>query len=109
MGWTLLEFTFVCALILTTKFAAEAWSKNPGPTLMVVVGAKNIISFGVIYGLTPMVAKHGYEWSCGVLAGIMAEIMLLGVLVYFFNPKWRKFVAGRDAKSLQARGDARLA
>jgi hypothetical protein len=30
MGWTLLEFTFVCALILSTTFAAEAWPKNPG-------------------------------------------------------------------------------
>ena len=109
MGWTLLEFTFVCALILSTTFAAEAWPKNPGPALVVVVGAKNIISFGVTYGLTPMIAKHGYEWSCSVLAGIMAGIMLLGIPVYFFNPKWRKFVAERDAKKLQASGDATLA
>jgi hypothetical protein len=32
MDWTLLEFTFVCALILSTTFAAEAWPKNPGMT-----------------------------------------------------------------------------
>jgi hypothetical protein len=72
-----------------------------GPALVVVVGTKNIISFGVTYGLTPMVTKHGYEWACGVLAGIMAGIMLLGVPVYFWNPKWRKYVAGREAKTME--------
>lgn len=106
MGWTMLEFTFVCALILSTTLAAEAWPKNPGPALVVVVGAKNIISFGITYGLTPMITKHGYEWSCGVLAGIMAGVMLLGVPVYFFNPKWRKCVAERDEKKLQMKNDA---
>ena len=72
-----------------------------GPALVVVVGTKNIISFGVTYGLTPMVTKHGYEWACGVLAGIMAGIMLLGVPVYFWNPKWRKYVAGREARKIE--------
>ena len=106
MGWTLLEFTFVSTLILSTTFAAEAWPKNPGPALVVVIGAKNIISFGVTYGLTPMIAKHGYEWSCGVLAGIMAGILLLGIPVYFLNPKWRKVVAEIDAKKLRERSRA---
>ena len=74
---------------------------SAGPAPVVVVGTKNIISFGVTHGLTPMVAKHGYEWACGVLAGIMAGIMLLGVPVYFWNPKWRKYVAGREARKIE--------
>jgi hypothetical protein len=74
---------------------------STGPALVVVVGTKNIISFGVTYGLTPMVTKHGYEWACGVLASIMAGIMLLGVPVYFWNPKWRKYVAGREARKME--------
>jgi hypothetical protein len=73
---------------------------STGPALVVVVGTKNIISFGVTYGLTPMVTKHGYEWACGVLAGIMAGIMLLGVPVYFWNPKW-KYVAGKEERKME--------
>jgi hypothetical protein len=63
----------------------------------VVVGTKNIVSFGVTYGLTPMVERHGYEWAFGVLSAIMAAIFLLGIPVYILNPKWRAYVSAREA------------
>ena len=59
--------------------------------MVVVVGTKNIVSFGVTYGLTPMVERHGYEWAFGVLAGIFGAIFLLGIPVYILNPKWRAY------------------
>lgn len=90
LGWTFLQVTFTIVLIVTTTFAAEVWPQNPGPAITVVVGAKNIVSFAASYGLTPMVAEHGYAWACGVLAGIMGGIFLLIVPVYYFNPLWRK-------------------
>ena len=46
MGWTLFEFGFIVVLITTTHFAAEAYPSNPGPALAVVVGLKNVVSFG---------------------------------------------------------------
>jgi hypothetical protein len=45
-GWTLQQFGFVVCLITTTHFAAEAYPSNPGPALVLVVGMKNIVSFG---------------------------------------------------------------
>lgn len=89
LGWTFFQYTFTAILITTTTFASEATTQHPGPALVVVVGTKNIVSFGVSYGLTPMVAKHGFPWAFGVLSAIFAAIFLLGVPVYYLNPIWR--------------------
>lgn len=90
MAWTLFQYTFTAVLIISTTFASEATAQNPGPALViVVVGMKNIVSFGVTYGLTPMVETHGYRWAFSVLAGIYGAIFLLGIPVYVLNPKWR--------------------
>ncbi|KAJ5698060.1 hypothetical protein N7462_000065, partial [Penicillium macrosclerotiorum] len=86
MGWTLLQVAFVSVLILSTSFAAEAWEKNPGPALVAVVGTKNIIAFGVSYGLSPMVSKYSYAVAMGILTAVTGAIFLLGIPVYFFNP-----------------------
>jgi hypothetical protein len=45
-GWTLQQFGFLVCIITTTHFAAEAYPSNPGPAIVLVVGAKNIVSFG---------------------------------------------------------------
>ncbi|OOG00249.1 hypothetical protein ASPCADRAFT_401292 [Aspergillus carbonarius ITEM 5010] len=86
MGWTLYQVSFVSTLIRTTSFATEAWEKNPGPALVTVVGTKNLIGFGVSYGLNPMVAKYSYPAAMGILAGVVGGILLLGIPVYFLNP-----------------------
>ncbi|GAQ45086.1 MFS general substrate transporter [Aspergillus tubingensis] len=93
MGWTLYQVAFVSTLIRTTSFATEAWEKNPGPALVTVVGTKNIIGFGVSYGLNPMVAKYSYPAAMGILAGVVGGILLLGIPVYFFNPMWRRYIS----------------
>lgn len=98
LGWTLFQIVFVVVLIMSTTFAAEAWPKNPGPAIVVIVGSKQLILFGATYGLTPMVTEHGYAWALGVLAGIFGAIFLLGIPVYFLNPKWRQFVAKKETK-----------
>ena len=89
LGWTIFQYTFTAVLIVSTTFASEATTQYPGPALVVVVGTKNIVSFGVSYGLTPMVDKHGFPWAFGVLAGIFSAIFLLGIPVYYLNPRWR--------------------
>lgn len=95
LGWTIFQVVFVVVLIVSTTFAAETWPKNPGPAMVVVVGSKNLISFGVTYGLTPMVSSHGYKWALGILAGIFGAIFLLGLPVYFLNPRWRAYMNQR--------------
>ena len=55
------QFSFVCILITTTTFAAEVIPGSPGAAMVVVIGGKNIISFGASYGLMPMVHLYSYQ------------------------------------------------
>lgn len=97
LGWTIFQYSFTAIIIISTTFASEAAPKHPGPALVVVVGTKNIVSFGLTYGLTPMVERHGYEWAFSVLAGITGGVFILGLPVYFLNPKWRAYVSEKGA------------
>ncbi|KAJ5096574.1 hypothetical protein N7456_007295 [Penicillium angulare] len=100
MGWTILQVAFVSVLILSTSFAAEAWEKNPGPALVAVVGTKNIIAFGISYGLNPMVTRYSYPTAMGILTAVTGGVFLLGIPVYFFNPAWRRYMQRQQAKNL---------
>ncbi|KAF6800159.1 hypothetical protein CSOJ01_12356 [Colletotrichum sojae] len=103
LGWTFFQYSFTAILIISTTFASEAAPKHPGPALVVVVGTKNVVSFGVTYGLTPMVERFGYQTAFGVLAGIFGAIFLLGVPVYLINPRWRAYMSERESKKAGAR------
>ncbi|KAK7989079.1 hypothetical protein PG989_009394 [Apiospora arundinis] len=98
LAYAFFQITFVSVLIVSSTFAAEAAPKHPGPALVVVVGTKNIVSFGATFGFTPMLARGGYIWSYGVLAGIFGGIFVLGIPVYLLNPKWRKYVSRVEQK-----------
>jgi hypothetical protein len=60
IGWTIFEFGFIVVLMTTTHFASEALPNNPGPALAIVIGAKNVVSFGASYGIVPMVHEYNY-------------------------------------------------
>ncbi|KAF5667717.1 major facilitator superfamily transporter [Fusarium denticulatum] len=98
VSWTLFQVTFTSVLIVTTTFAAEASPKHPGPARFMVIGTKNIVSFGVAYGLTDMVQHGGYTWTFGVLAGIFGAIFILGIPISMLNPKWRRYVTRAEEK-----------
>ncbi|KAF9892629.1 hypothetical protein FE257_001031 [Aspergillus nanangensis] len=98
MGWALFQISFVSVLILSTSFASEAWERNPGPALVAVVGTKNIVAFGLSYGINPMVEKYSYPTAMGALAAINAGVFLLGIPVYLLNPKWRRSREKKDAR-----------
>ncbi|KAL4931836.1 major facilitator superfamily domain-containing protein [Aspergillus undulatus] len=98
MGWTLFQITFVSVLILSTSFAAEAWEKNPGPAIVAVVGVKNIIAFALSYGINPLTEKYDYPVAMGVLAAVCGGVFLLGVPVYFLNPKWRRWMDMKERR-----------
>ncbi|KAJ5819424.1 hypothetical protein N7474_005015 [Penicillium riverlandense] len=102
MGWALFQVTFVSVLVLSTSFAAEAWEQNPGPALVAVVGTKNIIGFGLSYGLVPMVAKYSYPTAMGVLAAVTGGVFLLGIPVYFFNPAWSRYMQRRELQKIDS-------
>ncbi|KAI1873993.1 uncharacterized protein JN550_002572 [Neoarthrinium moseri] len=99
LGWTFFQTTFVCVLIVSTTFAAEAYPKHPGPALVVVVGTKNVVSFGATFGFTPLMASLGsMNGAFNVLAGIFGAIFVLGLPVYVFNPRWREKISQMEHK-----------
>ncbi|KAL4968213.1 major facilitator superfamily domain-containing protein [Aspergillus stella-maris] len=98
MGWTLFQITFVSVLILSTSFAAEAWERNPGPAIVAVVGVKNIIAFALSYGINPLTEKYDYPVAMGVLAALCGGVFLLGVPVYFLNPRWRRWMERKERR-----------
>ncbi|KAL4981887.1 major facilitator superfamily domain-containing protein [Aspergillus falconensis] len=98
MGWTLFQITFVSVLILATSFAAEAWEKNPGPAIVAVVGVKNIVAFALSYGINPMTEMYDYPVAMGILAAIVGGVFLLGVPVYFLNPRWRRWMDMKERR-----------
>ncbi|KAH7033539.1 major facilitator superfamily domain-containing protein [Microdochium trichocladiopsis] len=97
LAWTFSQYSFTAIIISTTTFATQTAIKHPGPALVVVVGSKNIISFGATYGLNPMLRAYGYDWAFGVLAGIYGAIFVLGIPVYFLNPKFRAWQTSKHA------------
>jgi hypothetical protein len=60
LGWTIFEFGFIVVLVTTTHFASEALPDSPGPALAIVIGAKNVVSFGASFGIIPMVHQYNY-------------------------------------------------
>ncbi|PVH79736.1 MFS general substrate transporter [Cadophora sp. DSE1049] len=92
VGWAIYQFSFVCILITTTAFAAEVIPGSPGAAMVIVVGGKNVISFGASYGLTPMLQIYSYLTAFMILLGIYLGIFALGIPVYFLNNKWKKRV-----------------
>lgn len=92
------QISFISLLITTSAFAVEASPRHPGAALVMVVGTKNIVSFGTSHGLSSTIGVRPLTWSFGVIAGIYGAIAVLGVPVYFLNPRWRAYV-GRKANN----------
>ncbi|KAF4549102.1 Hypothetical protein D9617_23g005170 [Elsinoe fawcettii] len=98
MGWTLFQFAFIVVLITTTHFGSEAYPKNPGPALVIVIGLKNVLSFGASYGIIPMVNMYSYLKAFMILLAFFIGLFLLGIPVYFLNPKWRAYIGRKQAE-----------
>jgi hypothetical protein len=101
LGWAIYEFSFTSIIITTTTFAAEVIPENPGAGVVVVVGGKNLVSFGAAQGIVPMVHTFNYLTAFMILMGIFAAICLLGIPVWFLNAKWRKATSGQGAAGAQ--------
>jgi hypothetical protein len=95
VSYTTFLASFIALLITTSTFAVEASPRHPGPALVMVVGTKNIVSFGTSHGLSATIGVRSFAWSFGVLAGIYGGVTLLGIPVYFLNPRWRVYMSRR--------------
>ncbi|KAG8628572.1 hypothetical protein KVT40_004445 [Elsinoe batatas] len=98
MGWTLFQFAFIVVLITTTHFGSEAYPKNPGPALVIVIGMKNVLSFGASFGIIPMVNMYSYLKAFMILLAFFVGLFLLGIPVYFLNPRWRAYIGRKQSE-----------
>ncbi|KAK4050237.1 hypothetical protein OIV83_003558 [Microbotryomycetes sp. JL201] len=86
-------FGFISSLITTTTFSVECCPRAPGPALVLGVGGKNLVAFGLSYGLVPLVQTSGGVYSYAtVLGSAVAGATVLAIPVYFFNHRWRQAV-----------------
>lgn len=95
IAYALFQTSWISLLITTSAFAVEASPRHPGAALVMVIGTKNIVSFGTSHGLSSTIGLRPLSWSFGVIAGIYGAIAVLGVPVYLLNPRWRSYVGGK--------------
>lgn len=88
-GWTLQQFGFVVCLITTTHFAAEAYPSNPGPALVLVVGMKNIVSFGMNRASKYEVGHIEANNGTGASFGIVPMVHTWNYLTAYMVVSWR--------------------
>ncbi|KAM0786291.1 hypothetical protein ACM66B_001770 [Microbotryomycetes sp. NB124-2] len=94
--FAMMVFGFISSLITTTTFSVECCPRAPGPALVLGVGGKNLVAFGLSYALVPLVQTSGGVYSYAtVLGSATAGVTILAIPVYFFNPTWRKALSGK--------------
>ncbi|KAK4049899.1 hypothetical protein OIO90_005288 [Microbotryomycetes sp. JL221] len=94
--FAMMVFGFISSLITTTTFAVECCPRAPGPALVLGVGGKNLVAFGLSYGLVPLVMSDGGVYSYATVLGTAtAGATILAIPVYYFNPTWRKWASGK--------------
>lgn len=98
VAYTLSNASFIALLIISSTFAVEVTPKHPGPAIVMVIGSKNIISFGVSHALSTTLGVHSLQYSFGVFAGVYGAVSLLAIPVYLLNPRWRAYLTQVEAK-----------
>lgn len=55
-----------------------------------MIGTKNVVAFGFLYGIVPWVEQVGYVNCFGAQAGIFAAVIAIGMILLIpFGAKWR--------------------
>lgn len=84
-------FAFVGANIAAITYLLDSYPARSGPVLVVITAFRGFVSFGVSYGVAKFIGSAGYDGSFGAYAGLTAFFGLLGIPVFFFGKRIRKF------------------
>ena len=76
----------------------ESMTHHAGAALVMVVGGKNIVSFGLATAITNLANTGRNAYANGILAGCAGGWLLLAVPLYFYMPRYRKWKAERASK-----------
>ncbi|KAL2832206.1 major facilitator superfamily domain-containing protein [Aspergillus pseudoustus] len=89
LAYGLLQFGFVAANVTATTYTIECF---PGisSALVIVVGAlRNIVGFGITYGVVSFVEASGFLGCFGTYAGLLGGISLAGIPLYIYGKQLR--------------------
>jgi len=78
----MITFAFVSSLITTTNFAVECCPQAAGAALVVAVGLKNVVAFGLSYGLVPLVNMHGGIYAYSQVLTVSLKLLYLPSFPY---------------------------
>ncbi|KAM0350519.1 hypothetical protein ACHAPU_003000 [Fusarium lateritium] len=95
-------FTFVGANIVAITYLLDSYPQRAGPLLVIICAVRGIMSFGVSYGIAPMIEKNGYDGAFAVFGGLTGAFGVLGIFIFIFGKKIRQFTgkyAGDKDKS----------
>ncbi|EUC46991.1 hypothetical protein COCMIDRAFT_91283 [Bipolaris oryzae ATCC 44560] len=82
---------FLTANLIGITYAVDAFPQKAGALLMVICVGRGFISFGLSYSTVPAIKATGYDGAMNILAGIIGGLMALGIPIYFFGPRIRKW------------------
>ncbi|KXS96406.1 hypothetical protein AC578_3002 [Pseudocercospora eumusae] len=71
---------------MTMTYVSDSYLPVNEDALTVVIGLKNVVAFGFLYGVVPWVEKVGYIESFGAQAGIFVAIMALAIPLVIWGP-----------------------
>jgi hypothetical protein len=79
--------TYAPANHFTFSSCVESMTHNAGAALVMVVGGKNILSFGLATAITKLANSGKNAYANGILA----------IPLYFYMPRFRKWKAERSS------------
>ncbi|ORY01676.1 major facilitator superfamily domain-containing protein [Clohesyomyces aquaticus] len=84
-------FAFVGSNIAAITYLLDSYPARAGPVLVVITAFRGFVSFGTSYGVAKFIEVAGYDGSFGTYGGLTALFGLLGITVFFFGKRIRKF------------------
>ncbi|KAI4715911.1 MFS general substrate transporter [Aureobasidium sp. EXF-10727] len=94
-------FAFVGANIVAITYLLDSYPARAGPLLVIVCAMRGVMSFGVSYGIQPMIQAKGYDGAFGIFAALTAAFGLLGVPIFIWGKNIRAFT-GKYTKDKEA-------
>ena len=79
--------------VATITYVSDSYLPVNADALLLVNGLKNIVAFGILYGVLPWVTEAGYVKVYVTQAGIYVLIMLLAIPLALFGQRLRHTTA----------------
>ncbi|EME38989.1 hypothetical protein DOTSEDRAFT_57289 [Dothistroma septosporum NZE10] len=92
-GYGMVNVGLTAVPTMTMTYVSDSYLPVNADALTLVVGMKNVVAFGVLYGVVPWVDSVGYVKAFGTQAGIFVAIMMLGVPLVIWGQQIRDVTA----------------